>query len=131
MNPKPSLCAQIGMLNGVLTGFLFGLLQQGGCCQVITTAQLASTALLLAALAFLVSVFVLCVISRFTFASVAFATLINAVLVAFAVVFVLNAIGASMASPIIGVFIGLVVGLLVGWILCLLCDLKPFATAGG
>jgi hypothetical protein len=119
------------MLNGVLTGFLFGLLQQGGCCTVVTTAQLASTALSLAAMAFLVSVFVLCVVCRFTFASVAFAALINAVLVAFAVVFVLNAIGAGMASPIVGVFVGLVVGLLVGWILCLLCDMKPYATAGG
>ena len=131
MNPRPPLCAQIGMLHGVIVGFMFGLLQQGECCQTTTAAQLAWIALLLAGLAALTSAFILTVICRYTLGSVLFAVLVNAVLVAFAVVFILQAIGASVASVLIGIVLGTVIGLIVGWILCMLCDERSFVPAKG
>jgi hypothetical protein len=133
MNPNPQLplCAQVGMLNGVVVGFLYGLLQFNNCCQAPPSSQLAWIALLLAGQAMIVSLFVLLVICRYTLGSVLFAVFVNAVIVAFAVVFVLNAIGASVASPIVGVIVGLVIGLIVGWMLCLLCDVRPFSARQG
>ena len=133
MNPNPQLplCAQVGLLHGVVVGFLFGLLQFNNCCVAPASSQLAWMALLLAGLAMIVSLFVLLVICRYTFGSVLFAVFVNAVIVAFAVVFVLNAIGASVASPIVGVIVGLVIGLIVGWLLCLLCDIRPFSARQG
>lgn len=131
MNPRPPLCAQIGLLHGVIVGFMFGLLQQGSCCQTTTTAELVWIALLLAGLAAAISLFVLIVICRYTLGSVLFAALVNAVIVAIAVVFVLQAIGASVASVLIGIVLGAVIGLILGWILCLLCDERSFVPAKG
>jgi hypothetical protein len=131
MNPQFPLCAQVGMLHGLVAGFMYGLLQQGNCCAMSTAAQLAYVAVLLSGLALLTSLFVLCVICRYTFASVWLGALINAVIVAFVVVFALQAIGASVASPIIGILLGIVIGLIIGWILCRLCDVRPFLTAAG
>lgn len=133
MNPNPQLplCAQVGMLHGVVVGFLYGLLQFSNCCQASPSSQLAWVALLLAGVALIVSLFVLMVVCRYTLGSILFALFVNAVIVAFAVVFVLQAIGASVVSAILGVIVGLVIGLIIGWILCLLCDLRPFSARQG
>ena len=121
MISSPPLCAQIGLLHGLVVGFLFGLLQFSNCCQASPTSQLAWMALVFAAVAMALSLFLLGVIARYTLVSVFFAVFINAVLVAFAVVFLLQAIGASMASIMIGIIVGMVVGFIIGWLLCWLC----------
>jgi hypothetical protein len=124
------LCALIGWLNGVVVGFFFGAFQVQGCCTALTTAQIMWIALVLAGLAMLASLFVLCVLRGFTFTSVLLPVFINAVIVAVAVVFVLRAIGMSEWSILVGVVIGAVIGLLIGWLLCFLCD-RRFLAAGG
>lgn len=123
MNPVPPLCTQIGMMHGVVVGFMFGLLQFGLCCRAMP-GQLVLVALVLAALAALVSLFSLSVMSRYAITSVLPAIIVNAVIVAFAVVFAMNAIGPSMASIVIGLVLGPIAGLIVGRILCLLCGVR-------
>jgi len=129
---KLPFCAQVGALNGLVIGFLFGTWQYQKCCGALSTSELAWMILLVAGIALLVSLFVLCVLRRYTFASVFIGTLINAVLVAVVVVLTLNAIAPSPSSILLGVVIGFLMGLIVGWLLCFLCGQRftPSGTRG-
>lgn len=120
MNRLP-FCAQVGALIGVVAGFLFGTWQFQECCGPPTPADLASAILMIAAVALLTALFVLCVLRGYTLASVFVGALVNAALVTTVVVLVLNAIAPSSASIILGVIIGLLIGIIVGWVLCFLC----------
>ena len=122
MSSSPPLCIQIGVLHGLIVGFLFGLWQFQGCCTTVTASDLASMMVLLVVMAMLTSLFALCILRRYTFASVIGPVLVSAVLVTVIVVLVLHAIGPNPASILLGIIIGLVLGLLIGWMLCRLCD---------
>ena len=124
------LCALIGWLNGVVVGFFFGAFQLQGCCSAFSTAQIMWIALVLAGLAMLASLFVLCVLRKFTFGSVLLPVFLNSVIVAVVVVVALRAIGMSEWSIVVGVVVGAVIGFLIGWLLCFLCD-RRFLAAGG
>jgi hypothetical protein len=117
----PPLCAQIGWLHGLLVGFLVGALQLEGCCQMVTNSHLMWMALIFAAFAMLVSLFLLCIMRRYTLGSVLLGVFVNAVMVSIIVVFALHNLVPSLFSLIIGVIVGAILGLIVGWLLCLLC----------
>jgi hypothetical protein len=117
-----SICAQVGALNGALIGFSFGILQIEIAGQPINISDLNWVILILAGLATLVSLFILLVFRKYTFNSVFWATLINALVVSLVVVIVLSMIGSSAFSALLGVVLGFFLGLLVGWLLCRLCD---------
>jgi hypothetical protein len=116
-----SICAQVGALNGIVIGFGFGILQIETSGQPINNSDLNWVILILAGLATLVSLFVLLVLRKYTFNSVFWATLINALLVSLVVIVTLNIIGTSAFSALLGVVLGFLLGLLMGWLLCRLC----------
>jgi len=126
---SPPLCVQIGILHGLIVGFLFGLWQFQGCCTAVSWSDLAWMMVLLVIIAMVLSLFVLCILRRYLLASVFGPVFVNAVLVTVAVVLVLRAIGPSPASILLGLIVGLVLGLLVGWLLCRLCDQRFDAIA--
>ena len=128
MNHWP-LCAQVGALHGMIIGFAFGVLQTS--TTPMSPADLGWMLVLFAALAALVSLFLLAVLRRYTLRSVLWTTLANALLVAMVVIAALSAVGPHSWSPLLGVLLGLALGALTGAALCRLCDQRTPSSLTG
>lgn len=113
------LCAQVGALHGIVVGFAFG--STGSCCRHLTGTELAWMVFAFAGLAILASLFVLVVIRRYVFGSVAPQIVVNAILVSLVVISILYAIGRNPWYALLGVLLGFILGAVVGALLCRLC----------
>ena len=117
MNNWP-ICAQIGVLHGMIAGFTFGIVH---CCAPMSNQDLAWMIVLCAVAGLHVSTFILVVLRRYAFASVFWQTFVNAILVSLLTVLVLSAIGPHPLIVLLGLVAGFLLGALVGAMLCWLC----------
>lgn len=108
------LCGTSGLLSGLLAGFI--LMLESGAHEDGDPTLLEGLAVagMLTLFAWLVLMFVLTILARLTFASVALPAFVNALLVVFITVAI--ALGLDVAKW--AVLIGAVVGALVGALLC-------------
>lgn len=115
---KLGICATVGFIAGIITGMALLLdYSVTGAVITLTYNETWQVALLLAAFCFLVLLFVLFVLCRYTVSSVFLPTLINCLLTCFFTVYLVNKFAAWEWA----VFIGMVVGLIIGYLLCILC----------
>jgi len=111
-----SVCAAAGAIDGILTGFVFGLFRDEFANQPRPASKLLIGALILAGAGWAVVLFVVGVLYRFGIRAIAIQALITALITSVATVFIVN---AHLAA--VGALIGLIVGLIVGTLLCKLC----------
>jgi hypothetical protein len=120
MNTLP-LCARVGVLHGLITGFLFGVYRLESGFPPLPPDVIAWTVLLLALFGVLVSLFILVVVQRYVLSAVMWQTLVNALLVSLLIVLVVGRIPATAFFLLLSFWIGIIIGLLVGLLLCRLC----------
>lgn len=120
MNALP-LCARVGVLHGMITGFLFGLYRLESGFAPLPPGAIAWTVLLLSLFGALVSLFILVAVQRYVLSAVMWQTLVNALLVSLLIVFVVGRIPATALFLLLSFWIGVVIGLLVGLLLCRIC----------
>jgi hypothetical protein len=128
MNRLP-ICARVGVLHGVIVGFLFSLWRMATGFAGLAAHEFVWGVLLLSALALLCSLFVLVVVVRYLAVSVFWPAAVNAILVALLTALVINVMPPHRFFLLLGVWIGTAVGLLVGLVLCRLCLDRLVATA--
>lgn len=132
MNKLP-LCARIGVLHGIIAGFLFSLWRMETAFAPFAANEIAWGVMLLTLLAILCSLFILVIVERYLAAAVFWPALLNAIIVTLLTVFVIKAMPPHQFFLLLGLWIGIVVGLLVGFALCRLCldRLSISKNAGG
>jgi len=108
------LCGNVGLIAGAIAGtFLMFLdMRQGGL--IMNTTEAVQVALMLTLFTWMFIQFVLVILARLTFRSVAIPSFVNCLLTCFAVVFIVRALGLY----VIAWFIGIVVGIIIGMLLC-------------
>lgn len=108
------LCGNVGLIAGAISGTLLMHLDiiHGGL--VLSTDEAVKIALLLTVFTWLVVVFILTILARLTFRSVAIPAFVNCVLTCFGMVFLTRALGLYVLAWLIGI----VVGIIIGMILC-------------
>lgn len=108
------LCGNVGLMAGAISGTFLMLLdiRQGGV--TMSTKEAVQVSLMLAATTWLFVQFVLVILARLTFRSVAIPSIVNCLLTCFVVVFLVRALGLY----IIAWFIGMIVGIIIGMLLC-------------
>ncbi len=121
-----SVCAAAGAIDGILTGFIFGLVRDEFSGQPRPVGKLLLGALILAGVGWLVILFVIGILYRYGVWAIALQSLITALITSIATVFVVNA-----HLQAVGALIGLLIGLIVGSLLCLLCERLFRRTAAG
>jgi len=115
LTKKLSVCANTGFMAGAIGGVFIQLDHSFNPGFHLTTLQeLLIDSLLLTAVAWFFVVFVLCVIAKFTFLSIAVPSLVNSFLTCFITLFICNKFSLFPW----GYVIGLLVGILVGTLLC-------------
>ncbi|HLP55661.1 MAG TPA: hypothetical protein VK151_11555 [Fluviicola sp.] len=109
------ICGNVGLIAGAIAGTLLMLLylRQGGSLTMNTT-EAVQVALMLTLFTWIFIQFVLVILARLTFRSVAIPSFVNCLLTCFAVVFIVRALGLYIAAS----FIGIVVGIIIGMLLC-------------
>lgn len=120
MNSLP-LCARVGVLHGIIVGFLFSLWRIETGFTALAAHEFVWGLLLLSALAALCSLFILVVVERYLASAVLWQTGVNALLVALFTMLLINLMPPHQFFLLLGVWIGIVVGVLVGYLLCRLC----------
>ncbi len=125
---KLPFCSLVGALVGIAVGFIFGLylFEIGAIALPIANVELFKVAIFLALFGWLFALLVLFAWLRYSFASVAWAALFNALLTSLLTVFWLHA----LAQPALGTLVGLISGLVVGVIFCWICRRTGFAASG-
>lgn len=108
------ICANGGIIVGMLTGGTVALAELIHGPLSPTTAELLRIWAVTALAGWIVLLFVLVALARWTFGSVALPALVNAVLVSGLTLFLCRALGLFA----FGFWIGIVAGLLVGLLLC-------------
>jgi len=115
LTKKLSVCATTGFMAGAIGGVFIQLLHSFNPGFHLNTLQeILIDSLILTALAWFFVVFVLCVIAKLTFPSIALPSLINSFLTCFITLFICN----KYALFPWGYVIGILVGILVGTLLC-------------
>ncbi len=117
---KLSICMTTGMIAGVIGGIFLQLLQinQGGSL-TLTDIETFYVSLELTIFCWIILLFILCALIRYTFSSVALPTLVNSFLTCLLTVWVCNKLSWFLFASVVGLFIGLIVGR----ILCLINQL--------
>ena len=108
------LCANVGILAGGIAGISLSFLHWIHNGLVLSTEEAFYVSLILTGFTWLVVLFLLCVLARLTFRSVALPSLFNCLLTCFVTVFLTRALNAYVLAWLIG----LIVGFLIGLILC-------------
>lgn len=108
------ICGNVGLIAGAIAGTLLSLLDflNGGI--TLSLEEALYIALILGGFTWLVILFILCILSKLTFSSIALPSLLNCLLCCFATVFIaryLNMYPYAWA-------IGIVMGILIGMLLC-------------
>ncbi|MEK6274343.1 MAG: hypothetical protein AABM30_03310 [Actinomycetota bacterium] len=111
------ICAAAGAIDGILTGFVFGLFRTAMAHHARPADKLLLAALILGGAGWLVVLFVVGVAHRYGIRAIALPALFTSLLTSIATVFIVNA-----HLQAVGALVGLVVGLLVGSLLCALCE---------
>ena len=120
MNRLP-LCARVGVLHGIIAGFIFSLWRMEAAFAGLATHEFAWGVLLLSLLALLCSLFILVVVERYLVRAVFLPAAVNALLVALLAALVIYQMPPHRFFLLLGVWIGIVVGVAVGVVLCRLC----------
>lgn len=120
MNRLP-LCARIGVLHGLIIGFLFSLMRIQAGFVALAAHEIIWSVLVFSTLALLCSLFILIVVERYLGGAVFWPAAINAILVGLLTILVINLLLPNRFFVLLGIWIGMVIGLFVGFVLCRLC----------
>ncbi len=113
---RTGVCANVGLIAGALAGVLVSLLDLLHSDLVLSNQNAIYLSLILGAFTWTALIFILSVLVRYTFKSIAFPALVNCMFTCFLLVFICKWIGVYTFAWLIGI----VVGLIVGQLLCLL-----------
>lgn len=113
------VCATVGFIAGILTGFALVFYNLNGGSTVLTAAEVWKVTLLLWAAISVFLLLYLYILCRYTLASIFFPTLFNSLITCFLTIWFTNQYGLWTTA----IFIGIVIGLLIGKLLCILCKL--------
>jgi hypothetical protein len=121
-------CAKVGCLHGLIGGPVFGFLRLHMSAPTIT--EIAWSMLAITLVVTVVTLFIQVAVLRYSFASVAWQTFVNAVIVTTLAVLVIQRIPVHPFLPVIALVIGVVVGILVGVVLCRMCGRYDLQVSG-
>ena len=112
---KLSICANTGFTAGSIAGFFLELdYSFNNSFHLSSVQEVIIDSLILTGGAWLIILFVLCIIARYTFSSVALPALLNCFLTCYVTTFICN----NYSLFPLGWVIGIVVGIVIGSILC-------------
>lgn len=106
------VCGNVGLIAGAVSGFILTILDlmYGGL--VLTNREAVYVFLLFGMFVWLIILFILCMLIRFTFRSVALPSFLNCFITCFAVVFFIKQLRAYTAAWLIGIVAGIFIGML-------------------
>jgi hypothetical protein len=107
-------CGIVGFIAGSIAGLLLTILDFFQGSVTLSQQEAIYISLLLAGFTWIVVLFILTILVRLTFRSVALASLVNCLLTCFATVFLTRALN----NYALAWFIGMVCGILIGMLLC-------------
>lgn len=121
---KVGICGNVGFIAGAIAGLTLTLLDflKGGL--TLSQQDTIYIALILTGFTWLIILFILTILVRLTFSSVALASLFNCLLVCFATVFLTRAINNYPLAWLIGMICGILIGMFLCRINALLSNLK-------
>ena len=110
------ICANVGLIAGAFAGVILTLLDLmlGGL--IVDNREAVLLALILAGFTWVVVLFILCALVRFTIRSVALPALLTCLLTCLLLVFVCKWLGAFTVAWLIGIVVGILVGLVLCWL---------------
>ena len=110
LTKKLGICANVGLIAGAIAGTFLVLLNllQGGL--VVNNEEALYLGLILTGFTWIVILFILCMLVRFTLGSVALASFVNCLLTCLLTVFVCKWINAFHLAWLIGIVLGIIVG---------------------
>lgn len=114
------ICGNTGLITGAISGGLLTVLYfRQGMHLLLTETEVLNVSLILTVFCWLVIIFILCMLVRLTFRSVAVPALINTFLVCYVTTFLSNYFHAFEYAWLIGI----VVGIMIGTVLCKIASL--------
>lgn len=117
-------CGNVGLIAGAIAGLSLTILDISQGTVVLTDQEAIYIALILTGFTWLIVLFILTILVRLTFASIALASLVNCLLVCFATVFLTKAIDNYPLAWLVGIICGILIGMILCRINALFSNLK-------
>jgi hypothetical protein len=124
------LCAKVGVLHGLIIGFLFAVWRLSGGFPGLALQELIWAMILLALIAIGCSLFILIVVERYRLSSVVWATLVNGLLVSALTLLILVRLTPHQYFLLLCLWLSALIGLFIGWLLCRICIDRLVAAKG-